>query len=1101
MVLKLGMLSLVAGLLGMAQSNNATISGSVTDNQGASITGAQVVATETDTSVKTTAITNEAGVYSLRNLPIGTYVLTAEHPGFRRYVREGLTLTTGQSLGLDLRLELGAVADSINVSASASLLETRTSDVSQLVESKSIEDIPLGDRRTMNIINITGAAVFVAYDAGAKPNFSLAGGRTQSQMFWIDGGTGQNMRLGIGQIDLDPPVETVEEVKVLSNSYAAEYGGSAGGTIIATTKSGTNHFHGSLSEYFRNDKLDAPGFFAPVQNGVKIRPELRYNVFGGTLGGPVIHDKTFFFFGYEGARRRDGAIDTLTVPTDLQRVGDFSQTFNARGQLIPIYDPETTALVAGKTVRTAFQNNRIPSNHLDPVALAILNFYPRPNRPADNVTGANNFRANYVTALTRNNITAKVDHNLGTRDKINARYLYNSDNTANTSVFPDPASGTRIDAERHQQYWYGSWTRILTPSLINDFRVTYANRINHQLTKGLGQDYASKLGLKGVSPDAFPQFTVAGFSTLGSNQQERRQLPIEQYQFVNNVSWVRGRHSFKFGGEARPARNYEVNLPTVSGAFGFATTPTGLPDNAATGIGLASLLLGFPTSFDARQTQILDRSNWYLAGFAQDDWTIRNDLTLNLGLRWETDTPIVDKNNRMNSFDLHAINPVSGTPGVIKFTGMNGFPSKPYDTDWNNFGPRVGFAWKPFGSKSTVVRGGFGIFFAHPFDSGQPSSASLGFELSSTLNSPDNGITAPFLLRNGVPATLKAPELSDAFGAVRVGQQPNTAVTYFDPHRATGYSQQFNVGVQRELPGSMVLEVSYLANLSRKLPSTNISLNQISPAILGPAHQSQSDRPFPQFSNVTIVSPTLGVSNYHAALVKFEKRFSRGLNIVSTYTYSKFLDNTGDGGTALGASGGPYSNYYNRRADYGPSDNDIPHRFTFSSVYELPFGAGQPFLATNPLRYIVGNWVIGNVTTLQSGPAFTVTTQTNSTNSFSAGALRADVSRNPNLPSDQRSVNHYFDTEAFSQPAPFQFGNQGVNILRSAGLVNFDFSVLRNFPIRERMRLQLRGEFFNALNRTDFGIPGRTFGGPGFGIVNSASKAARQIQLGLRLTF
>ena len=291
------------------------------------------------------------------------------------------------------------------------------------------------------------------------------------------------------------------------------------------------------------------------------------------------------------------------------------------------------------------------------MALNILKFYPLPNRPADNISGANNFRSNYVTALTRNNITAKVDHNLGTKDKINARYLYNSDNTANTSVYADAAADTRIDAERHQQYWYGSWTRILSPSLINDFRVTYANRINHQITKGLGKDYPTKLGLNGVPNDAFPQFTVAGFATLGSNQQERRQLPIEQYQFVNNVSWVRGKHSFKFGAEARPARNCEVNSPTVSGAFGFATTPTGLPGNAATGIGLASLLLGFPTTFDARQTQLLDRSNWYLAAFAQDDWSLRSDLTLNIGLRWETDTPIIDKNNRMNSFDLHAINP------------------------------------------------------------------------------------------------------------------------------------------------------------------------------------------------------------------------------------------------------------------------------------------------------------------------------------------------------------------------------------------------------------------------------------------------------------
>ncbi len=1100
MRLRIALAALILAGAVYPQSPQATINGSVTDAQGALIVGAEVTAINVETGVKTAARTNEAGVYSLRFLPIGNYTIEASQAGFKSYERKGITLTTGQVLGFDIQLEVGAVTETISVSASASLLETRTSDVSQLVESRTIQDMPLGDRRSMNMINITGGAVFVNYDSGQKPNFSLAGGRTQSQMFWIDGGTGQNMRLGVGQIDTDPPVETLQEVKVMANGYSAEYGGSAGGVIIATTKSGTNQLRGSLFEYLRNNRLDAPNFFAPITDNRKVKAPLRYNVFGGTVGGPVRRDKTFFFFSYEGSRRREGAISTLTVPTDMQKAGDFSQTFNAQGALIPIYDPATNRVEAGRTVRDAFPGNRIPSNRLDPVALNLTKFYPVANRAPDNRSGANNFRANYVNILTRNNFLVKVDHNLGSKDKFSGRYLYNSDDTDNTSVFPEPAADTASATVRHQQFWYGSWTRVITTSIINEFRVTYGNRVNHAYTHGVGGNWPSKIGIKGVPDNAFPQIVATGFTNLSSASQERRQFPIEQYQFVENLSWVRGRHGMKFGAEVRPSRNYESNLPTASGAFTFGTTASGLPGVAASGNGMASLLLGFPTGFTTRQTPVLDRKNWYLAVFAQDDWNVHKDLTLNFGVRWETDTPIVDKGNRMNGFDPAAINPVSNTPGVVKFAGVNGWRTSPYDTNWLNFGPRFGFAWRVMGSAKTVVRGGFGIFFAHPFDSGQPASAALGYEISAELNSPDNGITAPFYLRNGVPGVnATAPVLNDSFGAVPVGRNATTAVTYFEPKRHTGYSEQFNLGVQRELAGNSVIEVSYLGNLSRHLPNANLPINQIRPEILGPAASTQTYRPFPQFSNVTLLAPTLGVSAYHGGVLRFEKRFSGGLNILSTYTFAKFIDNTNEP-AAVGASGGPYSNLYDRRADRGPSDNDIRHRFTWSSVYEMPFGKGRRFLTQHPLRYVAGDWAVGSVVSLQSGPPFTVTTQTNTTNAFSAGALRADVLRDPNLPVDQREIGKWFDTDAFRQPAQYRFGNQGVNLLRGDGTASFDFSILRNFSFGESKRLQFRAEMFNAFNHTDLNVPGRVFGAAGFGIV-SGSAPARRIQLGLRLTF
>jgi hypothetical protein len=1087
------------------QSPEATVNGIVRDAQGSVVPGVEVTAFNASTGQASRSRTNHTGLYSLRNLRIGTYELSAEHPGFKKFVQQNLALSTGQNLELDLTLEVGAVTESVTVSASAGSLETRTADVNQLVEAKTVEDMPLGDRRTMNIISLTGAAVFINYDSGGKPNFSLAGGRTQSQNFYMDGGTIQNMRLGIGQVDTDPPVETVAEVKVLTNNYTAQYGGSAGGVIVATTKSGTNRLKGSAYEYFRNEKLDAGNFFAPVVGGQKQRAPLRYNVFGGAIGGPVVlpkyngKDKSFFFFSYEGSRRREGLTDQFTVPTAEQKSGDFSRTLNAAGQMIPIYDPSTTRVADGRTLRDLYPGNVIPAARVDPVGRSAAALYPLPNRAPDNVTGANNYRANYVQSLTRNAFLAKVDQNLTQKDRVSWRYMYNSDDLGFTSVVPEKASDTRNPAVRHQNFYYATWTRILNSSAVNEFRFTYGNRVNHARSQGLDQGWPSKLGIKGVPDDAFPQLNIAGFRAMGTAAQERRQFPIQQFQLIDNVSYVRGRHSYAAGFEIRPSFNYEINRPTVSGAFTFNPLGTGLPGNAATGNGLASLLSGFVQNFSSTTTQELDRRSWYVAAFVQDEWNAHRDLVLNIGVRFETDTPIVDRNLRMNGFDLTRINPVSGTPGVVRFMGKDGFRRGPYDTDKNNFGPRFGFAWKPFGSAKTVIRGGYGVFFAHPFDAGAPTAANLGYSNSADLPSPDNGVTPAFYLRNGLSFSLRTPELNDSFGAVRVGQNATTAVSFFEENRRTGYSHQFNLSIQRELPGNVIADISWLGNLSRKLPSANMSLNQVPPDRLTAA-STQRDRPFPQFSNVTAQLPSHGMVNYYGLVARAERRFSKGFNLLSTYTWSKALNNTNEGGGTLGAEGGVYSNFYNRRADYGPGENDVNHRLTFSSVYELPFGRGRRFLAASPARHLVGGWGLGTIVTVQSGPPFTITTQVNSVFS-AAGALRADVLRGAALPDGEKSLFRWFDVDAFRQPAPARFGNSGVGILRSDGVINADLSVLRNFSLgAEDRRIQFRGEFFNLANHANFGVPGRVLGAPGFGVVGSAGPA-RRVQLGIRLVF
>jgi hypothetical protein len=1043
-------------------------------------------------------VSSATGIYAVPFLPPGNYGLRVAHPGFKNWQYSNLTLGTDEAKELNIALEVGAVSETLTVTAEAPVLESTTSDVGQLIEAKTVSEMPLNGRRALSLVALSGAAVWVSYGGEAKPNFSLAGGRVQSQMFWLDGGTGQNMRLGVGQVDIDPPVEVIREFRVVQNTYSAEFGGSAGGLIISTTKSGTNQLHGSGFEYFRNDKLDARNFFSADA------PPLRYNLFGGTIGGPIRRNKTHFFVGYEATRKSTGDVDILTVPTAEQRRGDFSRTTNAAGNLIRIFDPATNRVAGGKNVRDPFAGNMIPAARLDPVAVKVMGYYPLPNRVPSNPAGANNFGKNYSQIFRRDNLTARLDQAFSDRNHFYFRYIYNRDPLTSTSVFPDPIVNTRNSNQRDQSIYLLSDTHTVTPAVITDVRFSFSDRTFHNVSAGLGTNAANLLGLKGVPAGAFPAFTTAGISSLGSTSQERIQMPIRQNQFVNSWTWVRGNHVVKFGGEYRRSRNIDVQRPALSGQFSFATQPTALEGTANTGLALASLLIGFPNSYAQRSTDPLDRSSNYLAAYLQDDWKIARGLTLNLGLRWETDTPIIDANDRMNGFDTRAINPVSGTPGVVTFAGVNGWPRSAFEGDWNNFGPRFGFAWQPGSTQKTVVRGGAGLFFAHPFDHGVPNLTSLGFEQSLSLSSPDNGVTAPFLLRDGVPAVQIQDQPHDSrYGAVPVGKNATTNVQFFERNRRIGYSQQFNLGIQHEFGAGLVAEATFVGNLSRKLSMANLNINQIPPAQIAAIQRAgvfrQAYRPYPQFNGVTLVQPGFGVTDYCAGMLKLERRFSRGLSLLATYTWSKNLANIDDNAGDLGDAQ-QYSDYYNRRLDKGPDGLDIEHRFTWSSVYELPLGKGRRWMRNGVFSRIAGGWTIGAIGTVQTGGPFTVTTQTNTTNVFSAGAQRADLLRNPSLPASERTPERWFDAAAFAVPQPFTFGTAGRGILRADGRVNFDFSLLKNFNLTESRFVQFRAETFNGFNHANFGLPGRALGGPGFGIVSDATDA-RILQLGIRIVF
>jgi hypothetical protein len=493
-------------------------------------------------------------------------------------------------------------------------------------------------------------------------------------------------------------------------------------------------------------------------------------------------------------------------------------------------------------------------------------------------------------------------------------------------------------------------------------------------------------------------------------------------------------------------------------------------------------------------SDLLDRRAKYFALFVQDDWKVRPNLTLNLGLRWEAHTPKFDANDRMNGFDPTVLNPVSGTPGIITFAGRDGRGRQLYDGDWNNIMPRIGLAWKPLGRAGTVVRAGSGVFFGVPLPGTNNTSA--GFAAQASYTSPDNGITAPFYLRDGFPGGLANPELGPGYGAVRVGQAAAFAPDYVEKERSLSYTIQWNLSIQQDVGRNSIVEIAYLGTVGHKLNGPDVNINQVRPELMGPGN-AQALRPFPQYGNVVKTTPMWGNSSYHGVNFKFEKRFSDGVNVLANYTFSKFIDDV-PGTQEIGAAPG-MQNYYNRPAEKALSGNDVRNRFAFSSVYELPAGKGRKYLSSGPAALALGGWNIGAILTLQQGSPFGLTTQLNSLNAFS-GAQRVNLLRDPALPKDKRTVERYFDTEAAVAPPQFTFGSAGRSILTGPGLANVNLSLLKNFKFRESWNLQFRLESFNAFNRANFQEPGTGLGAPNFGAITS-SLDARSMQLGLRLTF
>jgi hypothetical protein len=1081
-VCKLASLATILFLLGpaalLAQSGTSSISGLVKDSTGGALPGVSIVISNVDTGVSFDAVSNEQGLYRVAALVPGNYRVEASVDGFAPFVRI-LTLAVSQTLAIDVTLDIARHSETVSVEATVPLVDSQTSNIAQTVTREMLTALPLPNRAASSLVSLAPGVIMIDPGTGTAENypvFSVAGGRARNQNFILDGGNASNaVGLTRPQQLTTLPVDAMQEFKVITNNYSAEFGHSTGGVIVMSTRSGSNDFRGTLFESFRNEALDATNFFAAS------KPPINLNQFGGTFGGPLRRGRTFFFGSWERTRQLTSETVVSTVPTLRNRAGDFSDLRTTSGVPVTVYDPVTLQ---------PFDGNVLPANRIDPVARAALQYYPLPSREGT-AANANNYVGNSDSTLNRDILVGRVDHQLRMADLLTVRYYINNSGTNVTGSYGNPAADPLADTtDVRVQSLTGAHTHIFTPTVVNELRVTYLRRKFIDQRPGLGTNLAAAIGLRGVTAQAFPAFTIPGYAPLSSATVSRFQTPILDRQVLESLSWSKGRHAFKFGGEFRGGANDEIRDRGSSGSLTFTPLITSNLGAANTGNALASFMLGEVNAGSVQISDLIRSRASYWGFYAQDDWRVNSRLTLNYGLRWEAELPRREVDNKMNSFDPLAMNPVSGTPGVVTFAGRNGTPVRAFATDWNNFGPRVGFAYQLTESGHTVLRGGTGIFYGPTVSNTIGDTAALGFSTSASFVVSQATTESAFTLRNGFPAYGR-PDLTPAFGAVPVGVRPNTAVAFFDPHQVAPTSYQVNVDLQHELARGTVIEIGYIGNISRHLTANDFSLNQVPAALMGPA-DTQALRPFPQFSNVTLINPSIGKSSYHGAFVRVEKRFADGFSLLAHYTKSRFMDDV-ESANEYGATGS-YMDQYHRERDWARSASDVPDHFVLTAMYELPaFGRGA-------LAAILGGWRFSALETLQSGAPFTVITAANATNAFPSGALRPNLIGNPELPSSERTLGHWFNTAAFVNPANFTFGNAPRSVLRGPGLATLDATVEKTIALGAGMKFDLRAEAYNVLNRANFNIPGFTLGAADFGVISSA-RPARTIQLGARLSF
>lgn len=1112
-----------------AQSTTASLLGTVVDTSGSAIPGASLSAINRDTNARVEGRSTADGKYLLAPLTPGTYRIEASAQGFKKFVRDGVILQVQQQARVEIQLTVGELSESVTVVADASTIETASATIGKVVSNRAIQDLPLNSRNVYSLIYLTpGVAGSIGNNYNSM-SYSVNGARASMMETLIDGATASHPTVqGYSGISAFPSVDAIGEFKVLGANFSAEYGRTAGSVLNVVYKSGTNNFHGSAYEFLRNSVLDSNNFFSNSR-GVDLA-SFKRSQFGGTLGGPIIKNRTFFMGSYEGLRQRSFSSRTNTVPTELERSGNFTQTFAAANRPVLIYDPFTTrANPAGGFIRDQFAGNVIPASRINPVARNVLKYMPLPNTQGAAFTNANNYYNAGSGKLDLDQIDGRFDHNITSNQRLFVRVSKRNQDDEPAVLWPKEISLAEDRINQRNRMYNGvlDYTGTPGPTTILNGRVAYARSLYFYENQGL--DFpASSLGLPSALDTAggltmFPRFSIGGYSSLGNT--DNRYNAFMTYTAAATVTKIHGAHTWKFGYEGRMIRVNNRESRSTSGDFSFAAnfTQGPNPNTAAVdrGNGLASLFAGVGSGSLIQSFKDAAAQSFYTALYAQDDWRVTNKLTLNLGLRYDLDSPRTERFDRMNYFDPSARSPLAGrAPGFpnlsggLVFVGVDGRPRSQYKWDRNNFGPRIGFAYQV--SQKTTIRGGWGNIFSPSPQQAHGTVGPFGFRTQTPWVASIDGITPNDTISNPFPRGFTLPPGASQGLLTQAGANIQAPVQ----ETLTPYSAQWNLNIQRDLPGQILLEVAYVGTRGLQLSRNDeggLTLNQLDPQYMSLGSRlneqvdnpffglvnngvlatprisrAQSLRPYPQFTDVIPLYSSGSSSTYHGLQISFSKRFSKGLQFEGSYTKAKTIDNAMS-----------HANSYDIRNSRSLTDYDIAQRFVVGYVYELPFGRGRKFGANwnKAANIVLGGWQINGITTYQSGTPLSVSAN-NVSGLFNSRGLPNSTGQSGKLTGDiHNRLNRYFDTSVFTQPAAFTLGNVSPRIgdIRGPGLRNWDTSLFKDFNIRETWRLQFRGEFLNASNTVRFSGPNTTVGSNQFGVISGQANSPRQIQFGLKL--
>jgi hypothetical protein len=1061
------------------QVERGTIVGTAMDSTGAVVAGAAVMVRNVETNVVFQTKTDAEGAYVAPDLLPGTYEVTVQMDGFKQHVTTRVVVDVGQRVRADASLEVGAMSEQVTVTAQATLVQSESSTIGTAISEQTIVDLPLNGRNFINLLPLSsgvtagtpgrllnGRGVQTARGSTA---FSSNGFRDTANNFLIDGIDNNDM--AVGTITYYPSIDAIAEVKVQTSASDAEFGRNGGGAVNLMTKSGTNSLHGSAYEFVRNTAFNAKNFFVPATTPT---PPMHRNQFGSSVGGPVVRNKLFFFGDYEGQRYVDGLTYTNTVPTAAQKAGNFAG-FNA------IYDPSTYN--PATQTRQPFPGNQIPLSRIDAASQFLEAFYPGPNLPSR----VNNF-AYTPSNLTRGDqFDIKGDYYLSEKDTMFLRASYSYFRLDHPAEYPSISIGSggggsanydgqNIDPTHQFSY---TETHLFSPTLVNTVRLGFVRFVIQETPTNYGDDLSAMAGIPGsnVSPTSSGLMGVgiSGYGSLGDSTYSPALLYQNNYSFQENITWNHSAHSIKAGLQIirRQLNFFQSGNPR--GSMSFATSYTGQPAQAAaTGDAFATFLLGLPTSGSV--TRLLmpygERyTEW--AGFIKDDWKVLPNLTVNIGLRYEFDTPYTEVYNRMANFDFQT--------GQIVVPGAAGWPRGLVKPDTDNFEPRFGIAWSP--TKRIVVRSAFGVFsnIEAPVTTTRLTE-NPPFEQTPAFT---NDMFQPtYTINQGFPNTI-----------TNISNPTGVGLNTWQENFKEGRVMEWNFTAESEVKKDLLVRVMYVGTRAVHLFARG-NLNQPVP---GPTAVA-TRRPFPALQSFNSIQ-SRGNSTYQALQFQVEKRFSHGISFLSSFTWSKSIDDSSGGLNDYdnGSSTTP-QNIMNDRAEKALSDFDVGRRWVTSFEWELPLGRGKKFgAAWNPvLNTILGGWKMNAILSMQDGMPLSIfgPDETNG----ACGPCRPNRIANGNIPAAQRSLKHWYDTAAFVTQPLYTFGNSGRNIIFGPGLVNLDFSVLKNFDINERFKLQYRAEAFDLTNTPYFGPPGSSYYLATGGVI-SVAYSERLMQMGLKLLF